>query len=163
MSRERITDIVCTGVWHLLEGTARDHDIEIGYDDPLPIRAADRRRAELMDDDGYDGPAELIVDGDQTVPVTVTLRGHFDPISGSYYWYGRVRADDAVAALVADGAREVVLRTPHAEVDDEAGRPRSLGAPAGRRVRRRAVRGRRRAERHLVERARDRAAATVAR
>jgi AcrR family transcriptional regulator len=37
MSRDRFTDIVCTGVWHLLEGTARDHGIEIGYDDPLPI------------------------------------------------------------------------------------------------------------------------------
>jgi AcrR family transcriptional regulator len=37
MSRERITDIVCTGVWHLLEGTARDHGLEIGYDDPLPV------------------------------------------------------------------------------------------------------------------------------
>ena len=37
LPRERFTDIVCTSVWHLLEGTARDNNIQIGYDDPLPI------------------------------------------------------------------------------------------------------------------------------
>jgi hypothetical protein len=85
-----------------------------------------------MDDDGYDGPAHLIADGDP-VPVTVTLRGHFDPISGSYYWYGRVQGSESVSALVADGAREVRLRTPHGEVAtkladvDPWGRPRVDG------------------------------------
>jgi len=84
------------------------------------------------DEDGYDGAAELI-DGDTVVPVTVTLRGHFDPISGKYNWYGRVAADDRVAALVEHGARTVVLRTPHAEVQtslsdvDPWGRPRVEG------------------------------------
>jgi len=82
--------------------------------------------------DGYDGPAE-IVDGDTVVPVTVTLRGQFDPISGKYHWYGRVAAAAEVAALVADGARRVALRTPHAEVAtslsdvDPWGRPRVEG------------------------------------
>jgi hypothetical protein len=87
-------------------------------------------------EDGYDGPAVLL-DGDVTVAVTVTLRGRFDPISGSYHWYGRVAAGPEVTALVASGARPVVLRTPHAEVAttltdvDPWGRPRveGFGAP----------------------------------
>ena len=83
-------------------------------------------------DDGYDGPAELI-DGDRAVPVAVTLRGHFDPISGSYAWYGRVAASPEVAELVASGARSVLLRTPHGEAAtaladvDPWGRPRVEG------------------------------------
>ena len=87
---------------------------------------------ETPDEDGYDGPAEL-VDGETTVAVTVTLRGHFDPISGKYSWYGRVAASPEVAALVEGGARKVRLRTPHAEVEtalsdvDPWGRPRVEG------------------------------------
>lgn len=84
------------------------------------------------DEDGYEGPAEL-VDGDTVVPVAVKLTGHFDPISGSYNWYGRVAASPQVAALVENGARKVVLRTPFAEVEtalsdvDPWGRPRVEG------------------------------------
>jgi hypothetical protein len=83
-------------------------------------------------DDGYDGPAELVTD-DRAVPVEVTLRGLFEPISGKYRWYGRVAASDDVTALVAGGARTVVLRTPHSEVEtslgdvDPWGRPRVEG------------------------------------
>jgi uncharacterized protein DUF4873 len=87
------------------------------------------------DHDGYDGPAELL-DGERVVPVTVTLRGHFDPISGRYSWYGRVAAAPEVTALVAGGKRAVRLRTPWAEVDtalsdvDPWGRPRVEGLGA---------------------------------
>lgn len=83
-------------------------------------------------DDGYEGPAELLVEG-RTVAVTVTLAGHLDPISGHFRWYGRVAASPEVADLLARGARAVVLRTPHAEVDttltdvDPWGRPRVEG------------------------------------
>jgi Domain of unknown function (DUF4873) len=83
-------------------------------------------------DDGYDGPAEL-VHADGPTQVQVTLRGHFDPISGHYRWYGRVMASPEVAALVAAGGRAVRLRTPHAEVEtrltdvDPWGRPRVEG------------------------------------
>jgi hypothetical protein len=89
----------------------------------------------MSDDEGYDGPAELL-DGGIAVEVTVTLRGHFDPISGRYSWYGRVAAGPDVAALVAGGARKVRLRTPHAEVRttlsdvDPWGRPRVDGLGA---------------------------------
>ena len=37
MSRDRITDLICQGVWRLLEGTARAEGIVIHYDEPLPI------------------------------------------------------------------------------------------------------------------------------
>jgi hypothetical protein len=87
---------------------------------------------EHSDEDGYDGPAELI-DGTTAVAVDVRLRGHFDPISGKYSWYGRIAASPEVAELVHGGARTVRLRTPHAEVEtaladvDPWGRPRVEG------------------------------------
>lgn len=86
----------------------------------------------IPDEDGYDGSAELI-DGTTTIPVEVQLRGHFDPISGKYSWYGRVAATPELATLVAEGTRTVRLRTPHAEVEtklsdvDPWGRPRVEG------------------------------------
>lgn len=84
------------------------------------------------DEDGYQGPAELIADG-RTVAVSVKLAGHFDPISGRYSWYGRVAAGDEVSALLSAGTREVTLRTPHGEAAtvltdvDPWGRPRVEG------------------------------------
>jgi hypothetical protein len=97
-----------------------------------PTREAHAVSETGIDDDGYDGPGELI-DGEHAVAVTVTLRGHLDPISGRYRWYGRVAAAPEVAELVARGARQVVLRTPHREVTtslgdvDPWGRPRVEG------------------------------------
>jgi hypothetical protein len=67
-------------------------------------------------DDGYDGPAEII-SGSTSLSVSVRLAGHFDAISGSYSWYGRIAADPAVAALVDGGTRTVTLRTPQGEAE----------------------------------------------
>ncbi|WP_375484290.1 DUF4873 domain-containing protein [uncultured Jatrophihabitans sp.] len=84
-------------------------------------------------DDGYRGPAELIVGDGDVVAVDVVLAGHFDPISGHYSWYGRVAAAPAVTALIERGVRAVTLRTPHASVQtklsdvDPWGRPRVEG------------------------------------
>jgi hypothetical protein len=105
---------------HGAHGAHDDHDDHDGAHD------------DAHDDDGYDGPAEL-VDGDTVVDADVSLRGHFDPISGKYNWYGRVAASPEVAALVAGGARQVTLRTPNCEVTttlsdvDPWGRPRVEG------------------------------------
>ena len=94
--------------------------------------AAETDEFDELDEDGYDGPAEL-VDGDTVVAAQVGLRGHFDPISGKYYWYGRVAASPEVAALVADGVRTVTLCTPHGAAQtaltdvDPWGRPRVEG------------------------------------
>lgn len=43
MERDRFTELVTSGVWHLLEGTARDFGVTIGFDDPLS-RAVDAAR-----------------------------------------------------------------------------------------------------------------------
>lgn len=48
-------------------------------------------------DDGYAGPATLVV-GDDVVAVTVHLAGHLEPLDGRYHWYGRI---ERCAALVA--------------------------------------------------------------
>jgi hypothetical protein len=66
-------------------------------------------------DDGYQGDAEIVA-GPTVLPVSVRLAGHFDAISGSYSWYGRVAADPALTALVGAGTRTVTLRTPQGEV-----------------------------------------------
>jgi AcrR family transcriptional regulator len=37
MSRERFTTLVTNGIWHLIDGTARDFGVTLGFDDPLPL------------------------------------------------------------------------------------------------------------------------------
>lgn len=64
------------------------------------------------DDDGYQGPAEVITDT-TVIPVEVILAGHFEPIEGAYRWYGRVAAEPRLAELVGS---TVTLRTPQGEV-----------------------------------------------
>lgn len=66
-----------------------------------------------MDDDGYEGAA-TIESGDIVVDVQVRLTGQFEPISGSYHWYGRVGPCTELEPLV--GGR-VVLRTPHGSAE----------------------------------------------
>ena len=39
MPREHFTGLVCTGVLHLVEGTALDHGVVVDYDKPLPTAA----------------------------------------------------------------------------------------------------------------------------
>jgi AcrR family transcriptional regulator len=38
-SRDEITDQITMGVWHLLDGTAREFGIELGFDEPLALGA----------------------------------------------------------------------------------------------------------------------------
>ncbi|MDI3419232.1 DUF4873 domain-containing protein [Streptomyces luteolus] len=70
------------------------------------------------DDDGYTGPATLVLDGEER-PVRVTLRGHFQPIDGRYHWYGRIAADPALVARLDGRRAEAVLRTPQGEAYGE--------------------------------------------
>lgn len=67
----------------------------------------------MSDDEGYDGPAVLVLE-DESIDVVARLAGAFDPISGSYHWYGRVSATRDLAPLA--GSR-VSLRTPHGTVE----------------------------------------------
>jgi hypothetical protein len=75
-----------------------------------------------MDEDGYQGSATLIIDG-QELPVEVELRGHFQPIDGRYRWYGRVRRNAELSTLVGGRKRAAVLRTPAGEAEGELSDP----------------------------------------
>jgi AcrR family transcriptional regulator len=39
MPRERVAELITVGVWHLVEGTARDFGITVAFDEPLPLGA----------------------------------------------------------------------------------------------------------------------------
>jgi hypothetical protein len=39
MPRERVAELITAGVWHLVEGTAHDFGIHVGFDEPLPLGA----------------------------------------------------------------------------------------------------------------------------
>ena len=56
--------------------------------------------------EAYDGPATITTEAVR-IEATVHLRGHFDPIDGSFHWYGRIGADPAIDAL-GNGARVAV-------------------------------------------------------
>ena len=75
------------------------------------------------DEDGYDGPADLLAgDGDEAraIAVAVTLRGVFQPIDGHYHWYGRLAKNhsrnDDIEHVARSGA-PMVLQTPHGEAE----------------------------------------------
>jgi hypothetical protein len=57
----------------------------------------------------YAGPARI---GGREVDVR--LRGQFQPIDGRFHWWGRVAADETLAAQHTSGA-EVTVATPHGE------------------------------------------------
>lgn len=84
---------------------------------------------DALDDPGYAGPAELVVDG-RTIAVEVNLVGHYSPQAGRFHWYGRIAAAPEVTAL---GERPALLRTPLGEAEtrltdiDPWGRPRVSG------------------------------------
>ncbi len=83
-------------------------------------------------DDGYDGPANLVLAG-RSVPVRVRLAGFFEPVEGRFRWYGRARAtaggDGVVAALAVGGRTPALLRTPHGEAEVVLGDPDFWGRP----------------------------------
>jgi hypothetical protein len=65
----------------------------------------------MSDEDGYTGPATLVVDGVEFA-VSVVLRGVFEPVDGRYHWYGRVQADAALTEKIGGRKGSGVLRTP---------------------------------------------------
>lgn len=68
-----------------------------------------------MTDEGYAGRAAVVLD-EQEVDVTVDLRGRFEPLDGTFHWYGRV--DAAGSSLLAERVRSgatVTVRTTDGE------------------------------------------------
>ena len=53
---------------------------------------------------GYRGPVTVRVEGAQ-VEVDAQLHGFFQPIDGSYHWYGRLAPHDRISAWVAEHGR----------------------------------------------------------
>ncbi len=68
-----------------------------------------------MDDDGYEGPAVLAVEGRAEFTVRARLTGSFQPLDGRYRWYGRLEAHEELTRMVGDRSAGVVLRTSEGE------------------------------------------------
>lgn len=60
------------------------------------------------EDDGYTGPARLLVDG-QELAVRTRLAGHLEPLDGRFHWYGRVERSAALVAAKEGGATRAEL------------------------------------------------------
>jgi hypothetical protein len=80
----------------------------------------------MTDEEGYHGPAVLVVD-ESEVDVTVVLRGHFEPIDGYYHWYGRVGVSEELNALLDGRNTSAELRTPFGEAQGELSDPDTWG------------------------------------
>jgi hypothetical protein len=65
----------------------------------------------MTDEEGYDGPAVVVVD-ESEVDVTVVLRGYFEPIDGHYHWYGRIGVSERLRTLVGGKNKPAMVRTP---------------------------------------------------
>lgn len=90
---------------------------------PAPQSTRPAGHAESDDhEDGYSGPATLVVDGREHT-VSVVLRGYFQPIDGRYHWYGRLGADQELVALLGGKRVAAVIRTEEGEARGELSDP----------------------------------------
>jgi hypothetical protein len=64
----------------------------------------------------YAGPAEVASGEDNSLPVDVQLRGHFEPLDGKFHWYGRVTADADLSGRHHSG-ETVTLTTAHGKAE----------------------------------------------
>jgi hypothetical protein len=64
-------------------------------------------------DEEYRGPANLRV-GDESLPVSIRMSAHFEPIEGRFRWAGRTTPDDTLCERVGAGLREGHLTIPGA-------------------------------------------------
>lgn len=62
-------------------------------------------------DEGYSGPATLLVDGEH-LDVEVLLDSRHEPYDGRLHWSGRVRAHRRLTELLGGRSAEAELRTP---------------------------------------------------
>jgi hypothetical protein len=80
----------------------------------------DHDSAHEDDDDGYRGPATLVLEGhDEPFDVEVTLRGHVEPLDGRYRWYGRVAVHAGLESALGGRKGTGVLTTPHGQAVGE--------------------------------------------
>lgn len=62
--------------------------------------------------EAYAGPATLAADDQTSIGVEVDLRGHVDPNDGRFHWFGRIAANETLAAAHRPGTT-LALRTPY--------------------------------------------------
>jgi hypothetical protein len=74
------------------------------------------------EDLGYRGPIRVHL-GDTIVEVEGQLHGFFQPIDGSYHWYGRLSPDERLSAQVAERGRSTI----EISVGDGSRAPARLG------------------------------------
>jgi hypothetical protein len=82
--------------------------------------------AEPDTEDGYRGPATLVMDTVE-LAIEVDLRGHFQPIDGRYRWYGRISQQAELTDLIAGRKRTALLRTPNGAATGELTDPDTWG------------------------------------
>jgi hypothetical protein len=80
-----------------------------GYDGPALLSAA----APVVE---VRAPASLETTDHEEIRVEVRLRGHFEPLDGRFHWFGRVTADEDLAARHPSGST-VVITTPHGRAE----------------------------------------------
>ena len=78
------------------------------------------------DEDGYSGPAVLLVE-ETEFAVVVILRGVFEPVDGRYHWYGRVQVNEALTAALGGRKGSGALRTPFGETPGTLSDPDTWG------------------------------------
>lgn len=81
---------------------------------------------QLPEQDSYEGPATLIIDGAE-YRVQVRLRGQFQPIDGRYHWYGRIVAHGGLTAALGSARAAGVLSTPDGSAACELSDPDPWG------------------------------------
>lgn len=62
------------------------------------------------DDEGYTGPATVVLDGEQ-IPVQVRLECRHEPFDGKLRWSGRVLVNARLTELIGSGGADVEVRT----------------------------------------------------
>lgn len=62
-------------------------------------------------DEGYRGPATLVVDGEE-IRVEVLLDARHEPYDGRLHWSGRVRAHQRLTELLGTRGADAEIRTP---------------------------------------------------
>ena len=82
--------------------------------------ATEHDHDDVLDDDGYTGPATLEVDGTEYA-VDVQLLGHVEPYDGRYRWYGRVAAHDGLHTALDGRKRPARVTTPVGAAEGELG------------------------------------------
>lgn len=63
------------------------------------------------DEEGYSGPATVVLDGGEEIPVAVRLECRHEPFDGRVHWSGRVLAQPRLTEMLGNDGADVEVRT----------------------------------------------------